>query len=153
MTDLTNEELKVFSEQLAQRYMSDIEGYLIKSSFRETPYNVRLIPLPSADDVSKIQFSDMKKNEIYFYTESLNNSIFHLLRHFRNCASHKGRIKKTEIGGVPVYLFEDKTKVYVSMIGNVEVNLWEKYIKELYDIAIKNRKIRKIKKSNKDISR
>lgn len=83
MKELTNEELEYFNNQLAKRFMTDIEGFYISAPFMDIPIGVRLIPLPSAEDVNNVNESEIKDNEIYFYTTSLKQAVYHLLRHLR----------------------------------------------------------------------
>ena len=146
MNELTKEELGRFSEQLATRFLTEVEGYNILLPLNEVPLEVRVVPLPMAEDVSQLDESSVKDNEIYFYSPSLKQAVFHLLRHFRNCAVHKGRIKKVERKGKLFYYFEDSTKTYLSMRGYIAVEKWNSYIDLLYSCALKNRKRKLIKK-------
>ena len=145
MNELTKEELGRFSEQLATRFVTEVEGYKILLPLNVSPLEVRVVPLPTAEDVNQLNESSVKDNEIYFYTPSLKQAVFHLLRHFRNCAAHKGRIKNVDRKGKLFYYFEDSTINYMSMRGYIAVDKWDNYIDSLYVDVIKNRKKKTIK--------
>lgn len=149
MKELTNEELEYFNNQLAKRFMTDIEGGYISAPFMDIPIGVRLIPLPSAEDVNNVNESEIKDNEIYFYTTSLKQAVYHLLRHLRNCAAHKGRIKRDERQGRQFYYFEDIYSSCLSMRGNVAVDKWNGFIEELYKVALENKIEKKSNSKNK----
>ena len=136
MARISDEEYKRFSEQLAQRFERKVKGHKILSPLPETIHGVRLIPLPSAKEVKKKKLSTIEGNTIYFYTKSKKRGIFHLLRHFRNCASHDNRITKKQKDGNYFYQFEDRNKTHVSMRGKVNEEKWEEFIEKLYEDAL-----------------
>lgn len=148
MKELNKEELVRFSEQLVSPFILEIEGYSIQSSLLDLPLEVRTVPMPTAEDVGNVEEKKIKNNEIYFYTPSLKSAVFNLLRHFRNCAVHKGRIKQVERNGTSFYYFEDKTTAYTSMRGYIAVDKWDDYIKTLYQIAIGSKKKKTKKEQN-----
>ncbi len=89
MANITEKEYKSFSEQLAQKFELNIKGNQISVSLPESFHGVKLIPKPTAKDVKEVKWKSIKENEIYFYSKNKSNDLFNLLRHFRNCASHK----------------------------------------------------------------
>ena len=136
---LTNEELGKFSDQLAKRFLTEVAGLKINVSIEDAPKEVQLIPRLKAKEIASIKNCDIGDNEIYFYTKTKKKSIYSLLRHFRNCASHKGRIERKIRNGKDFFKFEVINMKYFSMRGNVAVDLWDEYIDKLYDVVIKNR--------------
>lgn len=137
MAKISDKEYKHFSEQLAQRFERKVKGCKILSPLPDSLFGVKLVPLPSAKDVKKIKLSAIDDNVIYFYTSSKKQGVYHLLRHFRNCASHNDRITKKQRNGETSYLFEDKNKAYVSLRGNVNKEKWDAFIEQLYADALK----------------
>ena len=140
MTKISEKTYKYFSEQLAQRFELKVKGRKILSPLPDTLSGVKLVPLSSAEEVKKIELSVIEDNTIYFYAKSKKQGVYHLLRHFRNCASHKDRITKKQKNGNSFYQFEDKNKSYVSMRGNVCIDKWDVFIEKLYADALDNSK-------------
>lgn len=136
MAKISDKEYKYFSEQLAQRFECKVKGNIILSPLPEISLGVKLVPLLSAEEVKKIKMADIDDNTIYFYAKSKKQGVYHLLRHFRNCASHRDRITKKQKQGETYYLFEDKSKSYVSLRGNVSKDKWETFIEQLYSVAL-----------------
>lgn len=150
MAHISDSEYDKFSKQLAQRFERKIKGFYIPTSLLDTPPVVRIVPLPTAEDVMNVEPSTIKNNEIYFYTESLKQGVYNLLRHFRNCSSHKDHITKEYRDGRWFYLFEDKGNVngnpYISMKGNISLDIWDSFIEDIYSTVLKEKQIRKTKK-------
>jgi len=149
MAQISDGEYKKFSEQLAQRFELKVKGYYIPTTLMDLPLYVRVVPLPSAEDVMNIDSTTIKSNEIYFFTNTYKQSVFNLLRHFRNCSSHKENITKEEKRGRWYYQFEDKGtngNPYISMKGNVCCDIWDTYIEEVFATVLKERQLRKTKK-------
>lgn len=152
MAQISDNEYKMFSEQLAQRFERKVKGFYIPTSLLETPYGVRTVPLPSAECVKEIDPSAIKDNELYFYTPSYKQGVFHLLRHLRNCGSHKDYITKRKKYGRWFYIFEDKGEIlgipYVSLRGRVCCDVWDSFIEGLYAQVLKEKRV-PLKKSKK----
>lgn len=149
MAQISDSEYEKFSKQLAQRFELRVKEFYIPTSLQDTPIGVRLVPLPTAEDVMNIDPSTIKNNEIYFYTKSYRQGVYNLLRHFRNCSSHKDYITKEDRGGRWFYMFEDKGangSPYISMRGNVSFDRWDSFIEDLYTIVLKEKQIRKPRK-------
>ena len=136
MAKISAEEYKYFSEQLAQRYELEVKGHKILSPLPDTLLGVKLVPLRFAKEVKKIKKSTIEANTIYFYAKSKKQGVYYLLRHFRNCASHKDRITKKQKDKETYYQFEDRSKAYVSLRGNVSKNKWDAFIEQLYEDAL-----------------
>jgi hypothetical protein len=150
MVQISDSEYKKFSEQLAQRFELKVKGCLIPTSLDDVPLGVRVVPLPSAEDVKNVDLSSIKSNELYFYTPSYKRGVYHLLRHFRNCSSHKNFITKVKKGGKWFYIFEDKGTFkgvpYLSMRGNICSDIWDSFIEDLYSMVIKEKQVKLHKK-------
>lgn len=149
MAKISEKEYKHFSEQLAQRFERKIKGNSISLSLPDMIMGVRLIPLLSAKEVSMVKSERINDNEIYFYTKSMKQGVYNLLRHFRNSASHKDRIKRKQRNGNTYFHFEDRNKSYISMRGNVCVDIWDSFIEELYHDSLANCSKRKQRKEKK----
>jgi hypothetical protein len=143
MAQISDKEYKKFSEQLAQRFEWKIKGFLIPTSLLDVPNAVRVVPEPSAKDVGKVKSTSIKDNELYFYTPSLKQGVYHLLRHFRNCGSHKNSITKKYKDGKWFYIFESKRVINghscTSIKGNVRCDIWDSFIEDLYSIVLKEK--------------
>ena len=124
---------------MAQRFELEVRGHYLPLPLPEKLLGVRLVPLKSAKEVKKVKSSAIDDNTIYFYTKSKKQGVFYLLKHFRNCTSHKNRITKKQKDGEEYYQFEDKTKAYVSLQGKVSVEKWDEFIEQLYTEALANK--------------
>ena len=152
MAKISDSEYDKFSKQLAQNFERKIKGFYIPTSLMDVPLGVRVVPLPTAEDVMNMDSAKIKNNEIYFFTKSYKQSVYNLLRHFRNCGSHKDAITKEERNGEWFYVFEDRGyngSPYVSMKGNIAFDKWDSFIDELYKIVLKERQIIKQKNQKK----
>ena len=74
----------------------------------------------------------------FFYSRTKIEEVYSLLKHFRNCGSHKNRIHKIMKDGVEYYKFEDKSSYGSSMRGFIAVDIFEDFIEQLYSEATKN---------------
>lgn len=149
MAKISDIEYDKFSKQLAQRFELKVKDFFIPTSLRDLPHGVRIVPLLSAEDVMNINPQNIKDNEIYFYTKSYRQGVYNLLRHFRNCGSHKDSINKEKRNGRWFYLFEDKGyngSPYVSMKGNISFDKWNSFIEDVYTLVLKDKQIKKHKK-------
>lgn len=149
MAKISDNEYDKFSKQLAQRFELKVKGFFIPTSLRDMPFGVRLVPLPSAEDVMNINPQIIRDDEIYFYTKSYRQGVYNLLRHFRNCGSHKDSITKEKRNGRWFYLFEDKGdngNLYVSLRGNISFDKWDSFIEDVYTIVLKDKQIKRPKK-------
>ncbi len=149
MAKISDSEYEKFSKQLAQRFELKVKEFYIPTSLQDTPLGVRIVPLPTAEDVMNVDSTTINNNEIFFYTKSYRQGVYNLLRHFRNCSSHKNCITKEFRNGRWFYIFEDKGKngnPYISMKGNVSFDKWDSFIEDLYAIVLKEKQIRKPKK-------
>jgi hypothetical protein len=149
MAQISDKEYKKFSEQLAQRFERKVKEFYIPTTLQNLPQCVRMVPLLSAVDVMNIDSKTIKSNEIYFYTNTYKQSVFNLLRHFRNCSSHKDRITKVKRNGQWYYQFEDKGtngNPYISMKGNICCDIWDSYIEDVFTTVLKERQVKKNKK-------
>lgn len=150
MVQISDSEYKKFSEQLAQRFERKVKGFDIPTSLQDVPFGVRIAPQPTAECVKNIDSSTIRNNEIYFYTPSLRQAVYNLLRHFRNCGSHKDSIKKENKDGIWYYQFEDKGILkgvpYISLRGNVRCDVWDAFIEDLYATVLKEKQVKKKKR-------
>lgn len=142
MARISDNEYDNLSKQLAQRFERKVKGFYIPTSLMDIPLGVRVVPLPTAEDVMNMDSAKIKNNEIYFYTKSYKQGVYNLLRHFRNCSSHKDSITKEKRSGKWFYVFEDKGdngNPYISMRGNICIDKWDSFIEEIYKIVLKER--------------
>ncbi len=107
--EISKEEFAYFSEILAQKFelnqhkkidadLGDLEKIL----------GLPLLIQTKTDDVNRIKLKNLLDNQIVFYAKTKKSAVFYLAKHFRNCASHKGRITKKKVGDSYIFLFEDK---------------------------------------------
>ena len=134
---ITNEEYSLFSEKLAQSFETEISDTISSVSFEEikSVEGLHLSRFRKTVEVDAIPLDEMRINSINFFSKTLKNGVFALIKHFRNCSSHKNRIFHSCIDGKDVIIFEDKNKNITSMRGIIETDKWEKAynkIAELY---------------------
>lgn len=155
MAQISDSEYQKFSEQLAQRFERKVKGFSIPTLLTDVPPSVKVVPQLSAQDVKNRKTASINDNELYFYTPSYKQSVYHLLRHLRNCGSHKNRITKKNKGGKWYYMFEDKGKrngkLYISMRGNVCRDIWDSFIEDLYSLVLQEKQIKNKKIKSKQI--
>ena len=145
---LKKEQIVKFSEQLAQRFLIEVDGFFLTSSIQDlNELGVRLVRKKRAAEVGKIAMNALSENECVFYSKTKRDASFFLLKHFRNCASHKDRIEVVQRNGKAFYQFEDRGnsygKPYISMRALIQADIWDEYIDNLFKEAVKGKQKKK----------
>lgn len=132
--EISKEEFAYFSEMLAQKFelnqhkkidadLGDLEKILGQPLLIQT----------KTKDVDRVKFKDVPDNQIVFYTRTKKSAVFYLAKHFRNCASHKGRITKKKVGDSYIYSFEDKSGGKATLRCKLSKETLILLINKLYD--------------------
>jgi hypothetical protein len=144
--NITKELLAKFVDQLAKRFLTEVEGYSLTTDIDDLKIlGVSLVRGKKASEIGDINADDIHDNEVLFYSKTKKDAPFNLLKHFRNCASHSGCISLIQRNGKDFFLFEDKGKAYgksfISMRAVIQRDMWDEYIDNLYKEALKDKQI------------
>ncbi len=105
---ISNKEYEYFSKLLAQKF--ELRGnhtFNVSLNDIETILGQPLLIMNKTEYVDKIKQKSLPVNQIVFYSDTKKNGAFMLAKHFRNCASHAGRMTKNKKDANFIYMFED----------------------------------------------
>lgn len=121
--NITREEYAHYSLNIAQRFEQEIVETESESNITTLQNSgVTISRYKKADDVNNISLDDMPLNSVNFYSKTAKGAFFSLLKHFRNCASHKNRIFHASVNDVDVIVFEDSIGNKASMRAIISAN-------------------------------
>ena len=107
MTTISTEERDYFIKQL-QTSFEKVNKKSVTASFQDLqPLGVSLVRKSRAHKLEGLSINDIDENQIVFYSKNDKVAPYDLLRHFRNCAAHKDRIKVEEKQDRKYYTFTD----------------------------------------------
>lgn len=138
MTAISKDERDCFLKQL-QIPFDEVSKKNITVSFQDCQsLEVSLVRKDYAYELNGLSTNDIGDNQIIFYSKNDKVAPYDLLRHFRNCAAHKDRIKTEERTNCKYYTFTDIDKGQPTMLAVISYKIWDKYILSLYRLILNN---------------
>lgn len=131
---ISKAEFEEFSKLLAHRFeLTEDKKFETSLASLEAILGQPLLVHTKSEDVNKVSSKALLDNQIVFLAKTKKKAVYYLAKHFRNCASHAGRITKKKVGDKIVYLFRDEYNHKTTMQCRLSKDTLVQLVDKMYE--------------------